>query len=105
MACIITAYSGCRYTTVVLGPCVCWFAPGVAGCFDFDRLSAQFLSALGAVDHFVIRALLLAARFHSVLDQDIAFNHQEVVNRMVDIIHREHRPSELFPVTLPPKQK
>ena len=38
-------------------------------------------------------------------DHDIASSHQEVVRRMVDIIHREHRPSELFPVTLPPKQK
>lgn len=38
-------------------------------------------------------------------DHDIASSHQEVVRRMVDIIHREHRPSELFPVTLPTKQK
>lgn len=34
-------------------------------------------------------------------DKDIAAQHPEIVNRMVDIIYQEHRPSELFKVTLP----
>lgn len=36
-------------------------------------------------------------------NHDIAGQHSEIVNRMVDIIYQEHRPSELFKVTLPQK--
>lgn len=36
-------------------------------------------------------------------DNDIAGQHPEIVNRMVEIIYQEHRPSELFKVTLPKK--
>ena len=38
-------------------------------------------------------------------DHDIAEAHQDVVNKMVDIIYREHTPSELFEVTLPTKKE
>lgn len=34
-------------------------------------------------------------------DHDIAAENQETVKKMIEVIHREHRPSELFPVTLP----
>lgn len=34
-------------------------------------------------------------------DEDIASEYPEIVNRMVEIIHREHEPSEIFEVTLP----
>lgn len=37
-------------------------------------------------------------------DHDIAGQHPEIVNRMVDIIYQEHRSSELFKVTLPQKK-
>ena len=37
-------------------------------------------------------------------DNDVAGLHPEIVDRMVDIIHREHRPSELFEVTLPSRR-
>ena len=38
-------------------------------------------------------------------DHDIAEAHQDVVKTMVDIIYREHTPSELFEVTLPTKKE
>lgn len=41
----------------------------------------------------------LAADIHE--DHDVAAQHPEVVARMKEIIRREHRPNELFPVTLP----
>ncbi|MBO4316623.1 MAG: arylsulfatase [Prevotella sp.] len=34
-------------------------------------------------------------------DHDVAAENQEIVTKMIEIIHQEHRPSELFPVTLP----
>ena len=34
-------------------------------------------------------------------DHDVAAENQEIVAKMIEIIHQEHRPSELFPVTLP----
>lgn len=34
-------------------------------------------------------------------DNDVAAEHPEIVKEMVDIILKEHRPSKLFPVTLP----
>ena len=34
-------------------------------------------------------------------DRDIAKQHPDIVKQMVDIIMREHTPSELFHVTLP----
>ena len=37
-------------------------------------------------------------------DNDVAGLHPEIVDRMVDIIHQEHRPSELFEVTLPSRR-
>lgn len=36
-------------------------------------------------------------------DHDIAADHPETVREMTDIIYREHRPSDLFKVTLPQK--
>ncbi|MDE7142227.1 MAG: arylsulfatase, partial [Muribaculaceae bacterium] len=33
-------------------------------------------------------------------DRDVAARHPDIVAAMVDIIHREHTPSELFKVTL-----
>lgn len=36
-------------------------------------------------------------------DNDIAKDHPETVRMMIDIIHQEHRPSDLFKVTLPRK--
>lgn len=41
----------------------------------------------------------LATDLHE--DRDVAAEHPEVVREMVRIIRREHRPSDLFPVTLP----
>lgn len=41
----------------------------------------------------------LAADIHE--DHDVAVQHPEVVAQMKEIIRREHRPNELFPVTLP----
>lgn len=41
----------------------------------------------------------LATDIHE--DHDVAAQHPDVVKQMVEIIHREHRPSELFKVTLP----
>ena len=41
----------------------------------------------------------LATDIHE--DHDVATQHPDVVKQMVEIIHREHRPSELFKVTLP----
>ena len=38
-------------------------------------------------------------------DHDIAKDHPEIVKRMTEIIHREHRPSSLFRVTLPPLEQ
>ena len=32
---------------------------------------------------------------------DIAAQHPDIVGQMIEIIYREHRPSELFKVTLP----
>ena len=38
-------------------------------------------------------------------DHDLADDaHRDVVRRMIDVIYREHRPSELFPVTLPKRE-
>lgn len=37
-------------------------------------------------------------------DHDVAREHQEIVNKMIDIIYQEHQPSELFRVTLPAKE-
>lgn len=34
-------------------------------------------------------------------DHDIAAQHPDIVKQMKEIIRQEHRPSELFPVTLP----
>lgn len=36
-------------------------------------------------------------------DNDISKQYPDIVRRMVDIIYQEHRPSELFKVTLPQK--
>ena len=36
-------------------------------------------------------------------DHDVAREHQDIVNKMIDIIYQEHQPSELFRVTLPEK--
>ena len=41
----------------------------------------------------------LAADVHE--DHDIAALHPDIVEQMIGVIHREHRPSELFKVTLP----
>lgn len=41
----------------------------------------------------------LATDIHE--DHDIAARHPDIVKQMVDIIHREHRPNDLFKVTLP----
>lgn len=41
----------------------------------------------------------LATDIHE--DHDVAAQHPDVVKQMVEIIHREHRPNELFKVTLP----
>jgi hypothetical protein len=34
-------------------------------------------------------------------DKDVSQSHPEIVKRMIDIIYQEHRPSDLFKVTLP----
>ena len=34
-------------------------------------------------------------------DNDVAAQHPDIVQQLTDIIRREHRPSELFQVTLP----
>ena len=34
-------------------------------------------------------------------DHDVAAAHPEIVKQMKEIIRREHRPSKLFPITLP----
>ena len=44
----------------------------------------------------------LATDIHE--DHDIAAQHPDIVEQMVGIIHREHRPSELFKVTLPERE-
>ena len=41
----------------------------------------------------------LAADIHE--DHDVAAEHPGIVRRMKEVIRREHRPNELFPVTLP----
>ena len=41
----------------------------------------------------------LATDIHE--DHDIAAQHPDIVGQMIEIIYREHRPSELFKVTLP----
>lgn len=38
-------------------------------------------------------------------EHNIATEHPEIVSRMVDIVHREHTPNQLFPVTLPEIKK
>lgn len=43
----------------------------------------------------------LASDLHE--DNNVAPQHPDIVNRMVDIIYHEHRPNELFQVTLPKK--
>lgn len=44
----------------------------------------------------------LASDIHE--DHDVASEHPDLVNEMIDIIHREHRPNELFPITLPARK-
>lgn len=34
-------------------------------------------------------------------DHDVAAQHPDLVNQMKQVILREHRPNDLFPVTLP----
>ena len=41
----------------------------------------------------------LATDLHE--DHNLAAEHPDIVQQLIDIIHREHRPSPLFPVTLP----
>ena len=36
-------------------------------------------------------------------DVDVSGEHPDLVSRMIDIIYKEHIPSELFKVTLPPR--
>lgn len=48
----------------------------------------------------VPRLYNLATDIHE--DNDVAADHPEIVKEMVEIILKEHRPSKLFPVTLPP---
>ena len=44
----------------------------------------------------------LATDLHE--DHNLAAEHPDIVQQLVDIIHREHRPSPLFPVTLPAQE-
>ena len=51
----------------------------------------------------VPRLYNLAIDIHE--DHDLADDaHRDVVRQMIDVIYREHRPSELFPVTLPKRE-
>lgn len=43
----------------------------------------------------------LAADLHE--DRDVAAENPRIVRKMTDIIYKEHRPSEFFRITLPPK--
>lgn len=43
----------------------------------------------------------LASDIHE--DTDVAASHPQILSELIDIAYREHRPSKLFKVTMPPK--